>query len=118
MTRIDDVTRIRHMLDAASRAYTLTEGRERSDLEEDDVLGLAIVRLLEILGEAARGVSSEMQKRHPEIPWQLIVGTRNRVIHAYFNVDMDIVWHILSDDLPSLRHQLEEIMRGEFGQTY
>ena len=116
MTRIDDATRIRHMLDAASRAETLTKKRQRADLDQDDVLGLAVVRLLEILGEAARGVSSGMQQKHPEVPWQQIVGTRNRVIHAYFNVDMDIVWHIVRDDLPVLIQQLGEVLRGEHDQ--
>lgn len=102
MTQIDDETRLHHMLDAIKRARNIARGRERADLERDDVLGLAVVRLLEILGEAARGMSGELQVRHPEVPWEHIIGTRNRVIHAYFNVDMNIVWHILAEDLSPL----------------
>jgi uncharacterized protein with HEPN domain len=113
MTQIDDATRVRHILDAANRARNLLEGHSRQDLDSDDVLGLALVRLLEILGEAARGVSPELRTRYPAIPWHQLVSTRNRMIHAYFSVDMDIVWSIIEGDLPSLIHQLEHVVASE-----
>jgi uncharacterized protein with HEPN domain len=91
MTQIDDETRVRHILQAAQRARELVEGCRREDLEADDVLGLALVRLLEILGEGSRGVSPNLRARHPAVPWREMIATRNRVIHAYFSVDLDIV---------------------------
>ena len=113
MTQIDDETRVRHILHAARRARELVEGRKREDLEADDVLGLALVRLLEIVGEGARGVSPHLRARHPAVPWTEMIATRNRVIHAYYSVDMDIVWHIATSELPFLISQLEELQAIE-----
>lgn len=113
MTQIDDETRVRHILQAARRARELVEGRKREDLEADDVLGLALVRLLEIVGEGARGVSPHLRARHPAVPWTEMIATRNRVIHAYYSVDMDIVWHIATSELPFLISQLEELQAIE-----
>ncbi|MBK8050846.1 MAG: DUF86 domain-containing protein [Anaerolineales bacterium] len=95
-----DAIRLRHMLDAAQKALAFVDGRDRSDLESDEMLALALVRLIEILGEAATRVSPEVQAELPGIPWRQIAGTRNRLIHGYFDVDLDIVWAIVQDDLP------------------
>jgi len=94
MSQIDDRTRLLHMVAAARRALELAQSTSREGLERDDVVALALVRLLEIIGEAARGMSAALRERHPEVPWREIVGTRNRVIPAYFSVDLDIVWQI------------------------
>jgi uncharacterized protein with HEPN domain len=85
----------------------------RQDLETDDMRALAIVRLLEIIGESASKVSEETRNAHPDIPWREMSGTRNRLIHAYEEVDLDIVWQILSKDLPPLRKALHELLRGQ-----
>ncbi|OIO98869.1 MAG: hypothetical protein AUK03_00530 [Anaerolineae bacterium CG2_30_64_16] len=106
----DDLVRLRHMLDAAQKARRFIQGRERTDLEMDEMLSLAIVRLLEIVGEAAAHVSEPVQASLPGIPWRQITGARNRLIHGYFDVDLDIVWAILQDDLPPLIVQLEQIL--------
>jgi len=106
----EDAVRLRHMLDAARRAMDFTQGRERSDLESDEQLSLALVRLLEILGEAARNVSEDLRNDYPDIPWRQIAGTRDRLIHGYFDVDLDIVWQIVSNDLPVLAAQLEKAL--------
>lgn len=88
------------MLEAAIKAQSFVAGKERSDLESDEMLALALVRLLEILGEAASRVSPEVQAQLPELPWRQMTGTRNRLIHGYFNVDLDIIWAIVKNDLP------------------
>ncbi len=106
----DDLIRLRHMLDAAQRARRFIQGRERTDLEMDEMLSLAIVRLLEIVGEAAAHVSEPVQTDLPAIPWRQITGARNRLIHGYFDVDLDIVWAILQNDLPPLIAQLEQVL--------
>ncbi len=106
----EDAVRLRHMLDAAKRAIDFMQGRARSDLESDEQLSLAVVRLLEILGEAAKNVSEDLRKDYPDIPWRQIAGTRDRLIHGYFDVDLDIVWQIISTDLPLLAAQLEKAL--------
>ena len=83
MTPADDAVRLRHMLDAARKAVAFTRGRSRADLDADELLALALVRLLEVLGEAAKGVSSEFRGRHPQVPWKDVAGTRDRLIHGF-----------------------------------
>jgi len=90
------------MLEHAREAMQLVAGRNRSDLDTDRVLSLALVRLLEIVGEAAARVSPEARARHPAIPWSEIVSLRNRLIHGYDAVDMDVLWSIVNTDLPAL----------------
>ena len=110
MSKNEDIVRLRHMLDAAVMAVDFTETSERSDLNRDKKLTLAIVRLLEVLGEAAKNVSGEFRMDYPAIPWREIAGTRDRLIHGYFDVDLDIVWAIVSVDLPKLITELEKII--------
>ena len=102
MTRHDDRARLRHMLDHAIEAVALAKGRTRQDLDKDRLLNLSLVRLLEIVGEAAARLSSETRDLHPSIPWPDIIGLRNRLIHGYDIVDFDILWDIVNDDLPPL----------------
>ena len=75
------------------------------------MLALSLVQLIEIVGEAATQVTREFQNQHPEIPWAQIVGMRNRLIHAYFDIDMDRVWKIVKDDLPPLLVKLEKMIK-------
>ena len=106
----NDLIRLRHMLAAARKARRFVQGRGRTDLESDEMLSLAIVRLLEIIGEAATHVSEPVQAALPSIPWRQITGVRNRLIHGYFDVDHDIVWAIVEGDLPTLIIQLEALL--------
>lgn len=110
MPKAEDTVRLRHMLDAAKRAIEFTKMCQRGDLDKDEKLTLAVVRLLEILGEAAKSVSDRCQQRYTEISWRQIAGTRDRLIHGYFDVDLDIVWKIISCDLPPLVKQLEKAL--------
>ena len=104
--------RLRHMLDAAKEAVEFVNGRQRSDLDTDHQLTLALTRLVEIIGEASRYVSEETRQRNPKIRWKEIAGTRDRLAHGYFDVDLDILWKIVTADLPPLIAQLEEIIKG------
>ena len=110
MSKQDDAVRCRHMLDAALKARQFMRGRARADLDTDEQLVLALVRLLEVLGEAARAVTPNFRQRAPQIPWQQIAGTRDRLIHGYYDVDLDIIWQILTADLPPLIAQLEQLL--------
>lgn len=95
------------MREAASSALEMISGRSRTDLEQDTMLRLALIRCLEILGEAAARVTTETRARLPGIPFQKMVSMRNRLIHAYFDVDLDIVWTTVTLDLPGLLPVLE-----------
>ena len=108
----EDLIRIRHMLDAAREAVALSRGKGPRALSRERVLSLALVRLLEIVGEAAGRVSDGTREVHPEVPWSQIVGLRNRLIHGYDSVDLDVLWRILSDDLPRLIEALEDAGAG------
>lgn len=110
MPQREDAVRLNHMLDAAREAVSFVRGKQRSDLEGDRKLVLSLVRLVEIIGEAATQVTKELQETHTEIPWALIIGMRNRLIHAYFDVDIDRVWDTVKEDLPPLIVQLEKIV--------
>jgi uncharacterized protein with HEPN domain len=110
MTRRDPLIRLRHMLDHAREARDMAQGRTRADLDSDRMLNLALVRLLEIVGEAAAQVSDEERARFSAIPWPEIVGLRNRLIHGYDTVDLDILWKIIQTDLPPLIAALEGIL--------
>ncbi len=85
MPKKSDVVRLRHMFDATEKAIGFTRGKGRSDLDTDEKLALALVRLIEIIGEAAAKISIEVQARSPAIPWTNIVGTRNRLVHGVEN---------------------------------
>lgn len=110
MTQANDADRLRHMLRYAVEATGLSSQHSRADLDQDRVLNLALVRLLEIVGEAANRFSETTQQKYADIPWQAIVGLRNRLIHGYDEVDFDILWDILTVDLPPLVQRLKSIV--------
>jgi len=110
MSRHEGDVRLRHMPDHAREAVTMTRGSARTDLDIDRRLNLSLVRLLEIVGEAAARVPSEQRILHPDIPWPEIVGLRNRLIHGYDSVDFDILWQIVTEDLPPLIAALEKTL--------
>ena len=110
MSRRDPRISLRQMLDHAREAVDVVRSRRREDLETDRLLSLALVRLLEIVGEAANRVPQEERARHPRIPWAEISGLRNRLIHAYDQVDFDILWQIVTRDLPRLIGELERVV--------
>ncbi len=109
MPQHDPQTRLRHMLQYARQAVALMHGKFRSDVDTDRALGLATLRCVEIIGEAASCIPILFRQQHPQIPWAQIIGTRNRLIHGYDLVDYDIIWSTETDDLPSLIADLEKI---------
>jgi uncharacterized protein with HEPN domain len=110
MPEPDEATRVRHMIEAAQEAISFVEGLTRDDLPDDRMLLLALTRLIEIIGEASTHVTDETKAKFPDVPWPAIRGTRNRIVHAYFDVDVDVLWDTLMDDLPPMIDQLEKIL--------
>jgi uncharacterized protein with HEPN domain len=111
--REDDITKVRHMLDFAQKAVSFNRGRKRADLDSNEMLAMATIHLVEMLGEASRFVSEVLRDRYPEIPWVQISGTHNRLAHGYIDVDLDIIWTIVRKDLPSLIRQLRHVLKEE-----
>ncbi len=109
----EDRVRIAHMRDAARSVVRFVAGRRREDLDQDEMLRFALVRAIQIIGEAASKVTPEQTHRMPEIPWRQIVGIRHRLVHAYFDVDCDVVWKTASEAVPALLKQLESIDLGD-----
>jgi uncharacterized protein with HEPN domain len=97
-----DRIRLKHLVDAADAAATFVAGRSREDLDNDLMLQFALVRAVEIVGEAASKVSDEV-KSCLALPWAAMVGMRNRLVHAYFDVDRDVLWNTVQVSLPLLR---------------
>ncbi len=112
----DDWVRLQHMLEAAQDALAFSQGRTRQDLETDRMLAFALIRCIEIIGEAASRLSAEIREQYPEIPWGDIIGMRNRLIHAYYDINLDILWKTIQDDLPPLIEQLRAIIATEGGE--
>lgn len=109
----DDLIRLKHMLDAAREAVGFAEGKSRGDLDSDRLLALGLIKCIEIIGEAAANTSAECRENVPDIAWKLIVGMRNRLVHAYFEIDEDVVWYTTTVSLPSLIRVLERILEKE-----
>jgi uncharacterized protein with HEPN domain len=113
MSRVDPLLWVQDMLSHAEEASALAVGLTRESLESDRLRQLALVRLLEIVGEAASQVTADLRARHPQIPWTGITRFRNRMTHGYHAIDLDIVWAVANDDLPPLITQLQEVIRQE-----
>jgi uncharacterized protein with HEPN domain len=97
-----DLVRVHHMIETARIIAKFVEGRRRADLDSDTELSFAIVRAIEIFGEAASKISPDTRSQAPELPWQAIIGMRNRLIHAYFDINHDTVWIAATQEIPEL----------------
>ena len=96
------------MRDHAREAVNMIAGKTRVDLGRERMLELSLVRLIEIIGEAAARVSVEGRSRYPSIPWREVIGMRNRLVHGYDSIDLDVLWDTVELDLPPLITQLEK----------
>jgi len=105
----DDAIRVRHMIEAAEAALRFAAGRQRTDLDGDTMLLFALVRAIEIVGEAASKVSPETRSLAPLVPWSAIVAMRNRLIHAYSDIDPEIVWKTTAEEIPALLPLLQAL---------
>ena len=104
-----DRDRLLDILESIERIVRHTQSG-RPHFETDELVQIWVIHHIEILGDAARGVSEALQQRHPEVPWRAIVGTRNVLSHRYFGIDVDAVWTTVERDLPQLKAMLEAIL--------
>jgi len=113
MSRRNDRISLRQMLDYARQARRLTQGHQRSDLDSDLMFRYALTHVVEIIGEAAARVSMPTREKLPQIPWRDVVGMRNRLIHGYDAIDLNLLWDTVMVDLPPLIAALEAVVEEQ-----
>jgi uncharacterized protein with HEPN domain len=106
----DDRWRIQHMVEATEAALRFVRGRSREDLDSDEQLCMALTRAVEIVGEAATQVSAAGRAELPALPWSQITGMRNRLVHAYFDINRTILWDTVELALPALLEHLKGVL--------
>jgi len=104
-----DTERLRDILDAIDQIERRLAGG-RAEYQRDELLQVWAVHHLQIIGEAARAISRELQAAHPEVPWTSATAMRNLLVHEYFGIDLQEVWDTVVNDLPPLRRQIEAIL--------
>jgi len=115
--RREDEVRLRHMLDAAREAVGFARGRVRADLDHDRILVLSLVKDIEIVGEAACQVSEATRNQLQGLPWADVIGVRHRLVHAYFDINLGILWRTVQDDIPALITALEPLIPAQEGSA-
>jgi uncharacterized protein with HEPN domain len=108
--RKNDIVYLYHILDAISLVEEYTKGMSENEFLSNSMAHDAVVRQIEIIGEAARNISEEFQEKHSKLPWGKMIGIRNKIIHEYFNINYSIVWDTMKDDLPLLKNSIKEIL--------
>ena len=108
--QLRDRERLEHILAAINRVSRYTKDKSYEDLLSDDMMYYAVVKNIEIMGEAANMLTQEFQTAHPETPWKMVKGMRNYIVHEYFQIDSAVVWDVVSSELPTLRQQIEQYL--------
>ena len=108
--RLEDEVRLKHMLEAAQDALRFSSGRVRAELDDDRQLTFALVKAVEIVGEAAYQMEDTTRGELSQIPWPDIVKMRHRLVHAYFDINLDILWDTVQRNLPPLIAELEKVL--------
>ena len=103
----DDSVYLRHIIDAFAQIELYMNSVSHEEFLRNRLLQDGVIRQLEVMGEATRNLSEELRNEYPEIPWRQMIGLRNRMIHAYFNVDLQIIWEIVQGDIPDLKPKMK-----------
>ena len=111
--RIRDKSRLEHILQAIERIRRYTKGKTFDDFIADDMMYYAVVKNIEILGEASNMLTEEFREAHPNTPWKQVNGMRNYIVHEYFQVDNNVVWDVITTDLLILEKQIIEYIKEE-----
>lgn len=107
---LKDRERLEHMILAIDRILRYTRGKAFQDFVDDDMMYYAVVKNIEIIGEAANMLTAGFQASHPETPWKMVKGMRNYIVHEYFQIDNIVVWDVVSNELVGLREQLSKYL--------
>ncbi len=110
MTDRDISLYIKDMLESMEKIEKFVEGMDYEDFIKDDKTSFAVIRCIEVMGEAAKQVPESVRKKYPEIPWKSIAGMRNKVIHFYFGVNLEKVWLVVKEDIPRIKPQMKKVL--------
>lgn len=105
-----DTVYLRHILDAINQIQSYTTDLSYQEFSRDRLVQDGVIRQLEIIGEACRYVSDDFRAQHPDLPWTQIIGLRNRLVHAYFDINLGIIWDIVQADIPTLKTRIGRIL--------
>lgn len=109
---LKDKERLLHMIAAIDRILRYTEGKSYEDLVNDDMMYYAVIKNIEIIGEAANMLTTEFQTTHPDTPWKMVKGMRNYIVHEYFQIDDVVVWDVVTNNLLPLKQQLQSYLNS------
>ena len=107
-----DIIRLEHIVQAIERIKRYTLGKRFDDLVKDDMMYYAVVKNIEIIGEAANLLTNEFKSEHPDTQWKLITGMRNYIVHEYYQVDNTVIWDVIQNDLPYLEAQIKNYLKN------
>ena len=110
MKKVDDTARLGHIYDAICRVETYISGIDKSTFLSNGMMQDAIIRQIEIIGEATRNISAELLEKHPELPWFEMRGIRNKIVHDYLEKNTDVIWDTVQNDLPILKPKIKELL--------
>ena len=115
--QLGDKERLWHILEAINSIESFCQGIDEEDFQNNYMLQLAVVKLLEVMGEASTRITKELRNEFSQIEWPLIIKSRNVLVHEYFAINYDIIWEAVQNDLPNLKNNLKEILRQKFGES-
>jgi len=107
---VKDKIYLKHIDDAINLIFKFTSGMDKKAFTENEVVINAVIRQLEIIGEAVKNISQETKGRYSDLPWRQAAGTRDNLIHEYFNVDLNQVWETIQINLPELKEKVEKLL--------
>ena len=112
MEERDETVYLKHILDAIAKIEEYLHEVDQEKFSKTSLIQDGVIRQIEIIGEAAKNISSDLRNKYSHIPWKDIAGMRDRLIHGYFGVDIDAVWTTTKDDIPGLKKEVEQILKG------
>lgn len=115
---LKDKERLLHMIAAIDRILRYTEGKSYEDLVNDDMMYYAVIKNIEIIGEAANMLTTEFQTTHPDTPWKMVKGMRNYIVHEYFQIDDVVVWDVVTNNLLPLKQQLQSYLNSTYWEQW
>jgi uncharacterized protein with HEPN domain len=107
----EDLIFIEHILDSINAIESFSRNLKKEELSSNRLKQSAIVREIEVIGEAVKNISENLKTKHKEVGWREIAGTRDKMIHHYFGVDLDIIWGIIDNDIPNLKEKISRIKK-------
>jgi len=109
----DPLIFIKHILESICKIEAFSKNLSKKTLSKNELKQYAIIRAIEVIGESVKNLPDSLKNKYPNVPWKEIAGTRDKMIHHYFGVDLNIVWDIISKEIPKLKEDIKDILKKE-----